>query len=161
MIDYHDENNTYDEAAIRLQLDLARGNAPDLLVTTSVPDGAVYSEKGMLCDLYAFMEHDSELNRETVVPSVLRAYEENGGLYVLAPNFVLATVYGPKSILGDKERRSLKEFQELLKFIKEDLVPREYVLDSSMGETRSYIRITEAERLCLQSEDSAMYVTIP
>lgn len=180
IIDYHDENNTYDEAVTRFQLDLARGNAPDLLVTSSVPDGAVYSEKGMLCDLYAFMERDSELNRETVVPSVLRAYEENGGLYVLAPNFVLATVCGPKSIVGDKEGLSLKEFQELLaknpnryltgfpqmetalmdllragmddfidwekgtcnfdceefqellEFIKEDLVPREYVLDSIM-----------------------------
>ena len=79
-----------------------------------MPDGAVYSEKGMLCDLYGFMEDDEEVNRETVVPSVLRAYEENGGLYVLAPNFILVTLYGPKSIVGDDMRMNLEGFRKLL-----------------------------------------------
>ena len=115
VIDYYDINTGYDDAVTRFQLDLTRGNAPDLLVTSAVSDGEIYSERGILCDLYSFMEHDEELNRDTVVPSVLRAYEENGGLYVLAPSFTLISMYGPKSVLGDTTELSLKEFQKLLK----------------------------------------------
>lgn len=114
IVDYHDENVTYDEALTRLQLDFTRGNAPDLLVTSSIPDGSVYAGKGMLCDLYGFMEGDGEINRETVVPSVLKAYEENGGLYVLAPRFVLITMCGPKSVLGDGAGLSFQDLRKVL-----------------------------------------------
>ena len=183
IVDYLAEASDYDDAVTKLHLDLSRGNAPDLLVTSSMPDGAVYSEKGMLCDLYGFMEDDEEVNRETVVPSVLRAYEENGGLYVLAPNFVLSTLYGPKSIVGDDMRMNLEgfrkllaenpdkdvsivlgldtllcagmddfidwetgtcnfdceEFRELLKFTRDDLASREYVLpEDSYGNAQLY-----------------------
>lgn len=183
IVDYLAEASDYDDAVTKLHLDLSRGNAPDLLVTSSMPDGAVYSEKGMLCDLYGFMENDEEVNRETVVPSVLRAYEENGGLYVLAPNFVLSTLYGPKSVVGDDMRMTLKdfrkllaenpdkdvsivlgldtllcagmddfidwengtcnfdceEFRELLRFTRDDLASREYVLpDGSYGNAQLY-----------------------
>lgn len=179
IVDYLGESHDYEDAFTRLLLDFTRGSAPDLLVTSSIKGGFAYSKKGMLCNLYEFMEGDAEVNRETVVPSILKAYEEDGGLYVLAPGFVLSTVYGPKSLLGDQTGLSMqeyqklldqypdkclhafsneesalmtllqgnmdefidwetgtcnfdsREFQGLLEFIKEDLIPREYVLDSS------------------------------
>ena len=76
----------------------------------------MFAGKGVLADLYGFMEEDGECSKDMLVESVARAYENQGHLYSIAPAFQLHTIWGYGDVTGGQ---SCATFQELLQVLQD------------------------------------------
>lgn len=112
-VDYYDEEKEYDASLTALQLDIVRGKAPDILFLSGI-DYYPWAEKGILEDLYSYIDADEQLGREDFVGSVLDAYTVEGRLYAIGTHFNLWTVCGKTSRVGGKTGYRVSEMLELL-----------------------------------------------
>ncbi|MDO4732783.1 MAG: extracellular solute-binding protein, partial [Bacillota bacterium] len=71
------------------------------LDTTSLPANQ-YAAKGLLEDLYPYIDSDSELSRENLVQPALKAMEIDGKLYQATPSFSIYTLIGSPSMVGSE-----------------------------------------------------------
>ncbi|MCM1024530.1 MAG: extracellular solute-binding protein [Prevotella sp.] len=103
--------STYkEEPLIRLNTDLTTGNAPDILVVSQAMPVKSYIDKGLFADIYEFIDSDPDMKREDFLESVFRAYERDGRLCEIVPEFYIETVTGKTSLVGDKQGRTAEEF---------------------------------------------------
>ena len=98
---------------IKLSTEITSGNFPDLFVLGALPYKQ-YAEKGLLEDLYNYIDSDAELDRNDFMESILRAYEIDGGLYQIAPSFTITTVVGHPSVVGEGFGWNMDEFRTVL-----------------------------------------------
>lgn len=113
ILDYNALAGDYGKAAERLKLDVVTGKAPDLITTGGI-DYSLLSRKGVLADLYDFMEEDDQLTKDMLVRSVAEACEDGGHLYTIAPGFQLHTVWGYGDVIRGKSGVTFEEFVRLL-----------------------------------------------
>lgn len=99
-------NEYKDEPLVRLNTDITTGNVPDILVVHRAMPVKSYIGKGLFADLYEFIDSDPELNREDFLDSIFRAYERDGKLCELVPEFYIETVTGKTSLVGGKQGRT-------------------------------------------------------
>ena len=118
IVDYNQYNSeeppyTADGAMNQLKMDLISGKAPDIIITQNHNDITALSGKGAFVDLYQFMENDPDVNRDTLMPNLLKACENsNGQLYSLSPSFSIKTM-AVKTKFFDKENWTLDEMISL------------------------------------------------
>ena len=97
-----------ENAKKRLILDITAGEIPDMY-DFSFPgmgtplDAAMFARKGMLENLYPYIDRDEGMSRESFLPNVLSALEINNGLYELVPWFRVVTAMGYGPDLGPPE----------------------------------------------------------
>ncbi len=113
--DYSEFNTGEDNSAglTKLNTEIIAGNMPDILETTSLPQRQ-YGARGLLEDLWPFIENDPELGRGAVMERVLQADEQDGKLYEVFNSFYIQTVAGAASIVGDRMSWTLADLQEAL-----------------------------------------------
>ena len=114
--DYSEFATAEDDSAglTRLNTEIVAGNVPDMLETGSIPLRQ-YAAKGLLEDLWPFIEGDTDIGgRAGVMEHVLNAAEQDGKLYEIFTNFAIRTVAGPKNIVGDRMSWTLADLQEAL-----------------------------------------------
>lgn len=119
--DYSEFNTGEDTSAglTKLNTEIMAGNVPDILNASGLPLKQ-YGAKGMLEDLWPFIENDAEIGgREGVMEQVFRAAEQEGKLYEVFDSFVIQTVVGPASVVGDQMSWSLAELQSALDMMPE------------------------------------------
>lgn len=118
--EYYDKHNGYDEvkmqdAVNRLNTDIVEKKAGDILDVGSLREFTsrkYYVDKGVLENLYDWMEKDSDINKEDFIPNLLAANEINGGLYDLVPSFNITTMAGKTSIVGNGDSWTLEEAKD-------------------------------------------------
>lgn len=132
--DYSQYNTPEDYSAgeTKLNTEIAGGNVPDIFDADGLPT-ARYAAKGLLLDLYGFMDKDPELGRDSFMPAVLKAMETDGKLYTIAPGFGLATLVGRSDVVGPGAGWTLAQMQEVIKAHPE----AKYIL--GQGYTRSFV----------------------
>lgn len=101
--DYSEFNTAGDPSAglTKLHTEILAGNLPDLL---EVSDGIPlrnYASKGLLEDLWPYIESDGALGRENVMERVLQADEISGKLYRVFPRFWIETAAGNPDAVGN------------------------------------------------------------
>lgn len=113
--DYSEYNTEEDNTAglTKLTTEILTGNVPDLLSINSLPIDQ-YAAKGLLEDLYPYMDADPEVTRASFVPSVLKALENNGKLYMIGNTFSIQTVLGNPRIIGSEPGWTLDELNEAM-----------------------------------------------
>lgn len=113
--DYSEFNTGEDNSAglTKLNTEIIAGNMPDILDTSSLPQRQ-YGARGLLEDLWPFIENDPELGRGGVMERVLQAGEQDGKLYEVFNSFYIQTVAGAASIVGDRMSWTLADLQEAL-----------------------------------------------
>ena len=113
--DYSVYDTVDDQAAgyTRLTLDLTTGRIPDILAINWMPVGR-YAQKGLLEDLYPFLNTDPELNRTDLIEGVLTANEINGSLYTMFPYFSIMTMIGNPLIVGNYPGWNMDEFLSVI-----------------------------------------------
>jgi len=113
--DYSEFNTGEDNSAglTRLNTELIAGNVPDILDTSSLPLRQ-YGARGLLEDLWPFIENDPELGRGAVMERVLQAGEQDGKLYQIFNGFYIQTVVGAASVVGDRMSWTLADLQDAL-----------------------------------------------
>ncbi|HNZ99893.1 hypothetical protein [Ruminococcus sp.] len=111
--DKDDWENRDAEMLKYMQMDIISGNAPDMIISYDINSVRLLGEKGVLTDLYTFMENDPDINRDTVLPNLLSALESSDGkLYCLSPNFELRTL-AVKRKFFDRENWTVDDMIEL------------------------------------------------
>ncbi|MCH5193169.1 MAG: extracellular solute-binding protein [Oscillospiraceae bacterium] len=109
-VKFNTENDSYrikikkytdDDYLTRLNSDIISGNIPDILIVDSQMNLQSYISKGLFCDMYEFIDSDSELSRDDLLPNVLSAFETDGKLYDFTSSFMISTVIGKASIFKE------------------------------------------------------------
>lgn len=72
------------------------------------------SAKGMLADLYEFIDEDEDISRETFIPGLLNVIEFGSALYQLPSSFYIMSVAGNADII-DEHTDSLSQLLSLMK----------------------------------------------
>lgn len=100
------------EGMTRLKNEIVAGNIPDLI---NITDGSetFYAAKGILEDLKPYVDGENGLNREEYFDNILTAMEDNGKLYVLAPDFAINTIAGKTSEVGEGYNWTMDEMMKL------------------------------------------------
>lgn len=120
IVDYRNQAESYEEASEKLKLDVIAGKAPDLICLSDI-NYSIYAGKGVLADLYGFMDADEECPRDILMPSVAKAYEDNGHLYSIAPSFHLHSMWGYGDVTGGRRDVTFPELFGLLEDSGKDL----------------------------------------
>lgn len=113
--DYSDFNTAedYNAGVTKLTADIISGNIPDIICTGQLPVHQ-YIAKGLLEDLYPYIDSDSDLGREALVQSVFRALEVDGGLYEVMPSFSLQVLLGNSDYVGTEFTTTMDDLQALM-----------------------------------------------
>lgn len=103
--------NDYEDPATRLNNDMIAGNLPDIIVLDSynLPVDS-YISKGLLANLYDFMDKDETVNKADYLENYLKAYEVDGKLYEIVPTFSINTIVGKASLVGEDTGWTMDEF---------------------------------------------------
>ena len=113
--DYSEFNTAddYQAGLTKLNTEIAAGNVPDILNVSGLPIQQ-YSAKGLLEDLWPFIEQDPDLGREAIMENVFKAAELDGKLYQVFSTFSIQTVVGATKVVGDRMSWTLDDLQAAL-----------------------------------------------
>ena len=116
VVDYSQYNNEDDWNAgmTKLTTEIMAGTMPDILALSGLPYQQM-AARGLLEDLYPYMEKDKEIDRDDFLPNVLRALEVGGKLYSTVTNFTVVTLAGASSVVGDEPGWSFDDLQAALR----------------------------------------------
>lgn len=106
----YSEDGDWEDAIKRMNNDMIAGKLPDILVVNESLPVSSYISKGLLANIYDFMETDAEISKEDFLPNLLEAYEINDKLYYIVPDFSISTLVGRTSQVGDKQGWTMEEF---------------------------------------------------
>lgn len=94
--------------------DILAGSVPDIIILDEQMPINSYIQKGLLADIYEFMENDEEINKEDYFQNVFDAYSVDGKLYSIVPSFMVWTVIGKSSEVGTEPGWTMQEMKQLL-----------------------------------------------
>lgn len=115
VLDYSVYNNKDDYSAgtTKLNTEIISGQIPDLICISELPYKQ-YAGKGLLEDLYPYIDSDGNIGREGLVSGVLNAMETDGKLYYIAPGFTLTTFVGNPEVVGEKQGWTMAELRSII-----------------------------------------------
>ena len=125
-LDYSQYNteNDYSAGITKFNTEVMAGNLPDIIPTGQIAYRQIAS-KGLLEDLYPYIDKDPDLKREDFFPNLLSALEVNGGLYQVVSGFSVETLCGAASIVGDTPGWTYADFNAALEKMPEGCTPLE------------------------------------
>jgi len=115
IVDYDDFSVTGDSWAglTRLLTEIIAGRVPDIIDTNHLPVHQFVS-KGLLEDLYPYIDSDPGSSRSALVESVMKLSEIEGGLYRIYTGFNVASLIGDPLIVGEGMGWNIEEFYAML-----------------------------------------------
>ncbi|MBR1457208.1 MAG: extracellular solute-binding protein [Oscillospiraceae bacterium] len=108
-----DDADSYEVGLQKLTTEIMAGDVPDLLALESLPY-AQLAAKGLLEDLYPYLDADPDLARGDFFENVLHGMEVGGGLYQVSPGFTVITLMGPSDVVGDTPGWTYDEFDAVV-----------------------------------------------
>ncbi len=90
--DYSEYNTDEDYTAglTKLNTEILSGNVPDMICTNQLPV-AQYAAKGVLEELWQYIDADPELSRDQLLTQPLEAMQTGDGLYQITDSFAIST----------------------------------------------------------------------
>ncbi|MBP3719578.1 MAG: extracellular solute-binding protein [Eubacterium sp.] len=111
IVNYGEEN----DPQAKMSADIAAGNLPDMYDLSSGV-GAMSNEqaiaKGLFEDLNPYIEKDSEINTEDLIPAVYNTLQHNGKMYYVASGFYVSTMMARASEVGEEAGWTFDEMKE-------------------------------------------------
>lgn len=113
--DYSEFNTTEDYQAglTKLNTEIAAGNVPDIMNVSGLPLQQ-FGAKGLLEDLWPFIDNDADLGRDAIMENVFKAAEQDGKLYQIFSTFSIQTVVGSTKVVGDRMSWTLDDLKAAL-----------------------------------------------
>ena len=102
-------DDAYQQVLTRFNTEIISGKTPDIILLNSGMPVNQYAAKGLLADLYEFIDDDPDLNREDFVESVMKTLEYDGKLVQMISSFALSTYVGFADVLGPEKGITLDE----------------------------------------------------
>ncbi|MCL2053427.1 MAG: hypothetical protein FWG90_03160 [Oscillospiraceae bacterium] len=112
---YMEENgrDNQSEAITSFNLDLTAGKSADIIIMDNIPIES-YVSKGLFVDLYEYIDADPDMQRADYLPNMLKMLETNGKLYTISDSFIISTVAGKASEVGETRGLTWDRFNTLL-----------------------------------------------
>ena len=110
LTDFYDVGGDYADKLSRMNSEMTAGNIPDIIAVSGAMPVESYASKGLLANLYDFMENDPDFRREDYLQNIFTAYETDGKLYEAVPGFSIQTLAGKTSKVGDTQGWTMDEF---------------------------------------------------
>lgn len=145
VLDYSEYNTNEDSSGgiTRMTTDILAGKVPDLIATDNLPIYQ-YSSKGILEDLWPYIEADEEIGgREGVVESVLNSLSRDGKLYTLYSSFDVLTLMGPTAVFGEEMGIGYDELAAAMAQYPDMVAPLADVTRDSLLETLCTLAISD------------------
>ena len=120
VVDYSEyaTDDDYNAGITKLTTEIISGSVPDLFLTSNLPIDK-YAAKGVVADLYTFMDGGNGLSRDYFVPQVLKAIEKEGKLYELPTKFSVETAYALSSIVDQYDTWNVAAVQDAMTQLQE------------------------------------------
>ena len=114
--DYSEYNTEDDYSAglTKLTTEIMAGNCPDIIDLSGI-SATQLASKGLVEDLYPYLDADEELDRADFFENVLAAAEVGGKLVSTVSYFTLDTVVGASSVVGDEPGWTYAELKAALR----------------------------------------------
>ncbi|NLL40023.1 MAG: extracellular solute-binding protein [Clostridiales bacterium] len=137
VVDYSVHNTMDDFMAgiTKLNTEIISGNSPDIIQTRNLPF-RTYVSKGLLEDLYPYLDNDTELGgRDAVLSAFRTALESDGKLCRIGSGFWITSLVGNADVVGPEIGWNMDELNAVLSELPEDtgILPyyatRDMVLD--------------------------------
>lgn len=125
VFDYSEFNSDgdYNAGTTKLNTEIISGKIPDMISLNNLPYRQ-YAAKGLLEDLYPFLDADTQLGgREALVPGILKALETEGKLYQIATGFSAISIVGKPSVVGTEMGWTMSELRQIVEDHPEADVP--------------------------------------
>lgn len=110
----YDTMEDYTQGMTRLNADIVAGDVPDIMILNTQMPIESYAAKGIFADLNEFLEKDTEVKKEDILPNVLEALSLDGKLYRMAPYFSVNTFAAKTVDVGEEPGWTMDEALELL-----------------------------------------------
>lgn len=121
----------YGSGQEQMNADIISGKGPDIIELSSM-NMRMYAAKGILEDLYPYMDADEEINREDYLENVRKAFEIDGKLYTMPSRFYITTVLAKVSNVGERNSITLDELIDIVDGLPEGIRLYEYATKSSI-----------------------------
>lgn len=115
--DYSDYNTDedYNAGLLKLNTEIISGNVPDILVVNSNMPITQYAAKGLLENLYTYIDEDKELGgRDQYVQSVFKTIQVGDMLPFITANFSILTAVGSSQTVGAEPGWTIDELNAVL-----------------------------------------------
>ena len=112
----YSEFNTEDDASAglsKLNTEIVAGKVPDILDAGTI-SLAQYAAKGVLEDLWPYIDGDPDIGRDSLMERPFLAAERDGKLYQVFDTFSISTVAGATDVVGDRHSWTVADLQEAL-----------------------------------------------
>lgn len=106
-------NDDFQAGLNKLNTEISAGQLPDLLDTNGI-NVRQYGAKGILEDLWPFIDNDPDLGRDKLMVRPLEAASQDGKLYQLFSSFSIMSVVGATRAVGDRMSWTLADLQAAL-----------------------------------------------
>lgn len=125
---FYIEEKTY-LSTDNLIMDLISGERIDVIAVDQFMDISPLYAKGILCDLYEFIDNDEDISRDTYVDPVLRSVEADGKLYEMPFSFAILSAIAKEKLWGDDGDNSFEHIAEKAEELG-GIIPYEFSFDS-------------------------------
>lgn len=112
---YADYSSDEEIAYTKLETELMAGSTPDVLCLNGHISNRALISKGVLQDLYPYLDKDDEVNRDFFVEEILPSLTVDGKLYQVATGFTLDTMIADRRVVGDKTGLTFAHMEKLQK----------------------------------------------
>lgn len=142
--DYFEE----EDPVTKMNLDIAAGDVPDI-IDLAACSADEYISKGLVEDLTPYLEKDSEIREDDLIPSLLEAMKIDGSIYYIPPYFCISTLVGRESDVGTGIGWTFEEFNTLLADKPDDVRP--FVSDNHIDILASLLDAGESDYINWQT----------
>ncbi|MCL2717957.1 MAG: extracellular solute-binding protein [Lachnospiraceae bacterium] len=105
-------DDEFNEGVTRLNLDIVNGKGPDIIVLPPRISMELYARKGVLADLYPFINEDKNMKRADFQENIIKAHELDGRLLGMPIFYQIHTLVAAESEIGDIKGWNLDEMIE-------------------------------------------------
>ncbi len=110
----------YSAGLTKLNTEILAGNVPDLFASNTLLPIRQYAAKGLLEDLWTYIDADPEFTRDAFVQQPLRAAQTGEKLYRLPLDFGVATAAGLGKIVGAYDTWTLADLNDAMQKLSQD-----------------------------------------
>ena len=156
--DYSEVSEDTAVALQKLNTEILAGNVPDIFLTSNLPMSQ-YAAKGLLVDLYPFIDADSRFTRDSFVQPVMKALETDGKLYEMPNTFSVQTAVGLEKVVGGYDKWNLAALKDAYSMLPDgatifaNYYTRDNILQTCVSNNISYFVDWETGKCSFDSDD--------
>ena len=119
--DYSEYNtdDDYNAGMTKLNTEILSGNVPDMICTNQLPV-AQYAAKGVLEELWQYIDADPDISRDELLTQPLEAMQTGDGLYQITDSFAISTAVGLGKVVNGYDKWTVDAAKDALTKLKPD-----------------------------------------